>query len=73
MEHPSQDQIQALLRSPEAAKLLTLLQATSADTLHQAVRAAKQGDYTKVQSLLNPSLQGSQAETLARTLEQQYG
>lgn len=73
MEYPSQDQLQALLRSPEATKLLSVLQSVPSETLHLAVQAAKQGDCAKVQSILKTSLQGSQAEALARSLGQQYG
>lgn len=73
MEYPSPDQLQALLRSPEATRLLSVLQGIPSETLHLAVQAAKQGDCAKVQSILNTSLQGSPAEALAQALERQYG
>ena len=73
MEHLTPAQLQALLGAPETKQLMAMLQKNSGTALQQAAAAAKRGDTAQVQALLKQSLTGSEAETLAKALEQRLG
>lgn len=73
MEPLNQAQLQSLLGSPEAKKLIALLQADGGKKFQQAASAAKAGDYTAVQAILRPVLEGGQGEALARKLQERLG
>lgn len=65
MEQLTQAQIQAILASPEAAKLRKLLQTNCSDAiLQQAAQAAKDGNLQQVQNLLGQTLDPSEVHRL---------
>lgn len=65
MEQLTQAQIQAILASPEAAKLRKLLQTNCSDAiLQQAAQAAKDGNLQQVQNLLGQTLNPSEVHRL---------
>lgn len=65
MEQLTQAQIQAILASPEAAKLRKLLQTNCSDAiLQQAAQAAKDGNLQQVQNLLVQTLDPSEVHRL---------
>lgn len=73
MEQLTQEQLSALLRSPEAAELLKLLQENSDTVLKQAAAAAKNGDTASVQALLRATMADCRAAQLAKNLEKRLG
>ena len=72
MEPMDHNRLQAVLGAEETSKLLGMLNSAGEPVLRQAAEAAKQGDYSRVQQLLQPVL-GQEARQLARDLEKRLG
>lgn len=72
MEQLTQQQLQRLLTSPEAAKLLSILSRDPAAAA-RAAAAAKAGDSAGARAILAPLLDGTEASQLARELGERLG
>ena len=66
---PSPEELKEMIRSPEAQKLIAMLNQDGGATLKKASEAAQRGEYDTVKQLLSPKLQTSEAEDLLRRLE----
>lgn len=66
MEHLDTVKLQAILNSPEGTFLLQQLQKADGNLLQQAVQAAKAGDYTRAQAILQPLLTSDIRNTAER-------
>lgn len=66
----SPEEIKKLIQSPEAKKLIAMLNQDGGKTLKKASEAAGRGEYEAVKQLLSPKLQGQEAEALLKKLEQ---
>lgn len=65
----SQEELKRLLQSPEAQKLLALLNRDGGKTLQKASEAASRGEYDAVKELLSPKLQTKEAQALLQSLD----
>lgn len=72
MEQLTKQQLQRLLTSPEAAKLLSILSRDPA-VAARAAEAAKAGDSAGAQAILAPLLEGTGASQLAQELGERLG
>lgn len=66
---PSPEELKKMIQSPEAQKLIAMLNQGGGDTLKRASEAAQRGEYDTVKQLLSPKLQNAEAEDLLRRLE----
>ena len=66
---PSPEEIKRMIQSPEAQKLIAMLNQDGGATLKKASEAAGRGEYDAVKQLLSPKLQSPEAEDLLRRLE----
>lgn len=73
MKKLTQEQLNTLLRSPETAELLKILQENSDTVLKKAAEAAKSGDTASVQALLRSTIADSRAAQLSKSLEKRFG
>lgn len=66
---PRPEQLERLLRSPETAQLLQLLQQDGGKRLELAAKALREGRAAEAKAALAPLLEGGKAEELTKTLE----
>ncbi len=67
---PDPEQIRQLLTSPEGQALIRLLQSDGGARLQTASKAIQQGNVEGFKEALTPLLAGTEAERLARSLEE---
>ena len=67
---PDPEQIRQLLTSPEGQALIRLLQSDGGARLKIASKAIQQGNVEGLKEALTPLLAGTEAERLARSLEE---
>lgn len=68
MEPLTQKQLDALFRTPESKQLLILLQEAGDAALRKAADAAKAGDFSTVQQVLQPALCRTETQALIKKL-----
>lgn len=66
---PSPEEIKRLVQSPEAQRLIAMLNRDGGTALKKASQAAERGDYDTVRQLLSPKLNNPEAEELLHRLE----
>lgn len=61
---PTQQELRAVLESPETARLLALLRSDGGAALKAAAQAAGRGDAETAKRLLSPLMEGTEASEL---------
>lgn len=65
--------VETVSRSPEAKKLLQMLQKDGGNALSDASEALKKGDYSKAAAMLKPLLEAPDTEILLQELSRKLG
>jgi len=61
------------LNSPNGQHLISIMKKDGGKAFSKAVAAAKAGDYQLAKTIIEPLLEGTQAQELAQELGQQHG
>lgn len=69
----TQEEVNAIVQTEEARKLLQMLQKNGGSKLTQATDALRQGDLKQIAPLLKPLLDNPDAEILLQKISQKLG
>lgn len=73
MQKHDSEMLMKLLSSAEGKSLLSIMQRGNSEIIAKAAAAARSGDYSQVQELLGPLINGTEAQKLAERLDSRFG
>ncbi len=73
MQKHDSEMLMKLLSTAEGKRLLSMMQSGNRETISKAAAAARSGNYSQVQELLGPLINGTEAQKLAERLDSRFG